>query len=83
MCPPIHKYYIYFFGYAISLPFIHFFIHFFNKCVDYVEVRASTVARVWPIKMNKLCFLLSGLNVITQLVAVTIMKKTERNYHLS
>lgn len=64
-------------GYAIPLPLIHFFIHFFNKCINYMGVGASTVARAWPVKMNKLWFL-SGLSVITQRVAITIKKKIKK-----
>ena len=41
----------------------------------------STVANTWPVEMNKLWFLLSGLSAITQLVAITIMKMG-RNYRL-
>lgn len=53
-------------GYAIPLPLICFFIHFFNKCINYLGVWASTAAMAWPVKMNKLWFSLPGLSVITR-----------------
>lgn len=53
-----------FFGYAIRLSLIHFFIHLSNKCINYMGVGASTVAMAWPVKRNKLWFLPSGLSVI-------------------
>lgn len=45
-----------------------------------MRVGASPVARDWAVKMNKQWFLLSGFSVITQRVAITIMK-AERNDH--